>query len=332
MEIFNFYRTYRQEFHAVEYGASPSNSHSENTAAFNECLSALKTDGGGTMYVAKGIYQGNCKVPKTGGTDWVAITIEGESQPPMIFGTIGTFTLPTNTGTIIQSNTASQGAVIMAEESDLVGNFNGFSSVNVTLKNLQIRTANNPAIHGVDMRYAQQLQCENLFINNATYSPQSSSPTNGKYGLIGPNISNGAITYLRNISVSGYNDGIRVSEHTEASVITLTACYNGLTLLDAAHNSYFTRIAAQLCVNAISVQATTYGHTFGIGSLCIEHYDPAYLSQGASWMEPDYDINDSGNDGYCPVAIPYRCLKQGGASDTFTVNGGSSIVTVNQKP
>jgi len=123
--------------------------------------------------------------------------------------------------------------------------YGSFSLVFVTIKNLEVRTSDNPAISGIDVGFAQQCDLQNLFVNTAVYSVQAAQPTHGTSGIVTPLVNNGAYTMLRNIAISGYFNGIVCNEHTDGDGIGLDCNVNGLSFSKANHASRFGRVCAQ---------------------------------------------------------------------------------------
>ncbi len=66
--------------------------------------------------------------------------------------------------------------------------YGGFSAVYVVVRNLDVRTYDNPGIGGIDLYSAMQCRIENVFVNTGVYSVQASKPTHGTSGLITPAI------------------------------------------------------------------------------------------------------------------------------------------------
>ena len=62
------------------------------------------------------------------------------------------------------------------------------------IRNLDVRTYNNPQIGGIDLKFAAQCRLENVFINSGIYNVQASQPTHGTKGLVTPNNNNAALT------------------------------------------------------------------------------------------------------------------------------------------
>ncbi len=176
-----------------DYGAA-GDDKTDNTAAFSKCLEAIIAAGGGQMVLPDGVYRGRIMIPPVSKPmpSWITVEIVGESEPTPVFGTIGNFPLQ-NHGTIIKCLDESGAAVISATKSpdSLYG---GFSAVYVVVRNLDVRTSDNPGIGGIDLNYAMQCRLENVFINTGVYSVQAAKPTHATSGLVTPVSNNGALT------------------------------------------------------------------------------------------------------------------------------------------
>ena len=303
-------------FNARDYGAV-GDDKTDNTEAFSACLKAVIEAGGGRVFIPDGIYRGRMLIPGT--KAWITVEIVGETEPTPVFGTIGAFPFPKN-GTIIKCVAESGPAVISA------GNvpeklYMQFSGVNVSLRNLDVRTSDNPGIHGVDLGQAVQCKVENVFINTGVYNVQASKPTHGTSGLVTPACNNGALTILRNVVVTGYHTGILVNEHTDGDNINLASNINGLEFTFAHHASRFGRVGAQRCTRSVTV---TGKHGFCIEQLDMEIAGPGQTNEDNEWQATDFNIHDPKNLGFCD--INYWVVKGGvWAVETFTRNGGEHI-------
>ena len=307
-------------FNVLNYGAM-GDDKTDNTEAFSACLKAVIEAGGGKMYLPDGVYRGRITIPPVSKPlpSWITIEIAGESEPTPVFGTIGSFPLQNN-GTIVKSLSKSGPAVISASSSpnSLYG---GFSAVNVVIKNLDVRTDDDPGIGGIDLQYALQCRIENVFVNTGVYSVQASKPTHGTKGLITPACNNAALTILRNVIVTGYYTGILVNEHTDADNINLGSNINGLEFVAASHASRFGRVCAQRCTHDIAV---TGKHGFLIEQLDIEISGPGQADSNNKWQVTAYNINDPDNLGIADINY-WVAEGNVGAVEKFTRNGGASI-------
>lgn len=307
-------------FNVRDYGAI-ADDKTDNTAAFSKCLDALVAAGGGQMVVPAGVYRGRIVIPPVSKPvpSWITVEIVGEGEPAPVFGTIGSFPLR-NKGTIVRCEAESGAAVISASKSpnSLYG---GFSAVYVVVRNLDVRTYDNPGIGGIDLRNAMQCRIENVFVNTGIYNVQASRPTHSTSGLATPACNNAALTILRNVVVTGYHTGILVNEHTDADNINLGSNINGLEFMFAHHASRFGRVGAQRCTNAVTV---TGKHGFSIEQLDMEIAGKGQTDSNNAWQATEFNLNDPGNLG--TADINYWVVEGNvGAVETFTRNGGAAI-------
>lgn len=166
-------------FNVLDYGAV-GDDMTDNTEAFSSCLKAVVAAGGGRMYLPDGVYRGSIVIPPVSKPlpSWITVEIVGESEPTPVFGTIGSFPLQNN-GTIVKSLSQKGPAAISASSSSNAL-YSEFSAVNVIIKNLEVRTYDNPGIGGIDLQYAMQCKITNVFINTGVYNVQASKPSHGR--------------------------------------------------------------------------------------------------------------------------------------------------------
>lgn len=309
-------------FNVLDYGAV-GDDKKDNTEAFSACLKSIVEVGGGRMYLPDGVYRGRIIIPPVSkpAPSWITVEISGESEPAAVFGTLGNFPLQ-NRGTIIKS-VATEGAAVISAASPPPGQalYGSFSAVYVVLRNLDVRTYDNPAIGGIDLAIAMQCRLENVFINTGVYSVQASKPTHVSKGLVTPRNNNAALTLLRNVAVIGYHTGIVVNEHTDGDSIELDSNIHGLEFPFAHHASRLGRVCAQNCTHTITV---TGAHGFSIQQLDVERATPKISTPNNAWQNAEDEVNDPGNLGIAD--INYWVVIGGvGARDVFTKNGGASI-------
>lgn len=305
-------------FNVLDFGAV-GDDKTDNTAAFARCLDALIQAGGGRMFLPNGVYRGRIVIPPLSRPlpSWITIEIAGESEPTHVFGTIGDFPLQ-DRGVIVKCLDESGPAVISVQESS-DSLYGGFSAVNVVLKNLEVRTYDNPQIGGVDLQHALQCKLENVFINTGVYNVRASEPTHGTSGLITPRINNAAWTVLRNVTVTGYYHGIVVNEHTDGDNIVIGCNVHGLNFLTAHHASRFGRICSCRNVNTITV---TGRHAFSIQQLDIEQPGPGQTDSQNAWQATVSDVNDPENLGVADINY-WVVIGNVGARDVFILKGGA---------
>lgn len=303
-------------FNVLRYGAVGDDT-TDNTEAFSACLKALVEAGGGRMVLPAGIYHGAIVIPPVA-KGWVSLEITGECEPIFLFGTIGTNSLPRH-GTILKGMAGRGRAVIRAEPSP--GSYENFSSVSVILKNLDVRTSDDPDIDGIDLHYAQQCKLENVFVNTGVYNVQASKPTHGTCGIITPAINNAASTVLRNVVVTGYHSGIKVNEHTDGDNIVVASTINGLEFVKAAHASRFARVGAYRNTHHVTVSGR---HGFSISQLNTEQPGVGQTDAANVWQTLVSDVHDPENLGVADIDY-WVVIGNDGARDTFVKNGGTFI-------
>jgi len=303
-------------FNVFSYGAV-GDGKTDNTEAFSACLKAVFAADGGRMFLPDGVYRGRIIVPGT--KKWITVEIVGESEPTPIFGTIGSLPLQKQ-GTIIKSLDKSGPAVISASNSP-ERLYSTFSGVNVIVRNLDVRTDDDPGIGGIDLQHAAQCKIENVHINTGTYNVVASKPTHGTSGLVTPACNNGAWTVLRNVVVSGYHTGITVNEHTDADNVVVASNINGLEFVFAHHASHFARLGTYRNTHHVTVSGK---HGFSIEQMNTEQPGRGQTTAATAWQTLVSDVNDPENLGIAD--INYWVVVGGvGAVDQFVKNGGASI-------
>ena len=307
-------------FNVLNYGAV-GDDKTDNTDAFSACLKVMIEAGGGRMFLPDGVYRGRIIIPPVSKPmpSWITVEIVGASEPAPVFGTVGNFPLQTN-GAIVKCLAKSGAAVIAATKSNK-SLYGGFSAVYVVIRNLEVRTDDNPGISGIDLNYAMQCRLENVFVNTGVYSVQAAKPTRGTSGLITPANNNAALTILRNVVVTGFHTGILVNEHTDGDNINLACNFNGLEFPAAHHASRFGRVGAQRCTHNIAV---TGRHAFSIQQLDMEIAGPRQTDRNNEWQATKYNVDDPKNLGIGD--LNYWVVEGNvGAVEKFTKNGGASI-------
>lgn len=305
-----------RSFNVRDYGAV-GDDKTDNTASFSACLKALIAVGGGRMLIPDGIYRGRIIIPGT--REWITLEIAGESEPTPVFGTIGAFPFPSH-GTIIKCISEAGPAVISASNSP-EKLYAQFSGVFVSLRNLDVRTYDNPGIGGIDLLNAAQCKLVNIFVNTDRYNVQASQPTHGTAGISTPACNNAALTILRNVTVTGYHSGILVNEHTDGDNINLASNINGLEFSFAHHASRFGRVGAQRCTRSVTL---TGRHGFCIEQLDMEIAGSGQTDHHNKWQATDFNLYDPQNLG--TGDIRYWVVEGGvGAVEKYTRNGGAQI-------
>jgi hypothetical protein len=307
-------------FNVRDYGAV-GDDKTDNSAAFAKCMDALIAAGGGKMFLPEGVYRGRIVIPPVSkpAPSWFTLEIVGEGAPTPVFGTIGNFPLR-NKGSIVKCLDTAGAAVISAKASpdSLYG---GYSAVHVVIRDLDVRTYDNPAIGGIDLHSAMQCRLENVFINTGVYNVQASRPTHATKGLVTPASNNAALTILRNVQVTGYHTGILVCEHTDADHLVVASNIHGLEFAFAHHASRIGRVGVYRNTHHVTV---TGRHGFLIEQLNTENSGANQTNAHNAWQKTLHDVNDPGNLGTGDITY-WVVVGNQGAVDAFNLNGGANI-------
>lgn len=307
-------------FNVLDYGAVGDDA-TDNTRAFSACLEAVIAAGGGRMELPDGVFRGRILIPPVSRPlpSWITVEIVGHHEPTHVFGTIGSFPLQDH-GTIVKC-LAEDGAAVISAAPSPQAIYADFSAVNVVLRNLDVRTSDNPRIGGVDLGHALQCKLENVFINTGIYNVRASEPVHGTAGLITPRLNNAAWTVLRNVTVTGYDTGIVVNEHTDGDNIVIGGTIHGLRFAAAHHASRFARVSCCRNVHNVTVSGR---HGFSIAQLNIEQSGPGQTDAQNAWQVTRSDVNDPDNLGVGDIDY-WVVIGNVGAKDVFIQQGGTSI-------
>ena len=307
-------------FDARAYGAVGDDA-TDNTAAFSRCLADVVAAGGGRMTIPAGVFRGRIIVPPVGrpAPSWISIEIIGAKEPVPVFGTVGDFPLR-NQGTIIKC-LAETGPAVISVPRPASALYGGFSAVYVILRDLEVRTSDNPGINGVDLSLAMQAKLENVFINTGVYNVQASRPTHGTKGLITPACNNAALTILRQVVVTGYHTGIVVNEHTDADNLVVASNARGLEFAQAHHASRLGRVGAYRNTCHVAVSGAC---GFSIEQLNTEFPGRGQTDERNAWQTLVCDVEDPLN--LASADINFWAVQGGlGAVPNFILQGGANI-------
>lgn len=317
------WNAYQRVYNVVSYGALPNATNTSgnritNTAAFNAAITAALAAGCGQVYVPNGKYyvnqiaiQGVALDSATDGIGYRSMEIVGEATPSQLFGTVGSVLLSPK-GAIIECPSTTIGEAII-KVLPFAGDFSG---IQLVLKNLELRSYDNPIISGVNAGWAAQFRMHDCQVSTGVYSVLASNPTtNTATAVVTPFINNGALNILENVSISGYFTGIEVNEHTYASYLNVTACGNAAVVRAANHASHIVRLCVQDCM---------YGIVFdGLHFIDVDQYNLEYAASG--WQQMAAAIYDPSN--YGRGTIKWAAVAAGsGPSNVFVRTGGAYVV------
>lgn len=307
-------------FNVKNYGAK-GDSVTNETVAFKNCMAACYAAGNAVFYIPSGIYTvDSFRLPAMAGSaNQLAIEIQGESSPNYFFGTVsGAHFWPTRGSVIRSASTAAGNSVILCDPTSGPD----FSNINLVIRDVEIRTYDNPSIGGVDAGWAAFFRAENVFINTTIYNGAAVAPTHNTIGLYMPRVNNGAMSILRNVTVCGYNDGIFDNEHTDGDNVNVASCINGINFQTAFHASRYGRVDAFRCTNIVKVSGV---HYFSIAQLNIEHDDSATVAPNY-YQVTQADVLDGSNLGVGDLSW-HVVLGNSGINHTFTKSGGIGVIT-----
>jgi len=309
-------------FNVQRYGAV-GDSTTNCTTAFASAIAAAYAAGGGQIFIPDGFYRvDSIRFPMVlGAVQSMAIDVVGEHGPLYFFGTVGVSDMPHKCAVIISNSTVA-GSVIKVDPSPGPD----FSTINISISNLEIRTYNNPSIGGIDVFYAAFVPyLKNLWINTGVYNPNASQPTHsGAIGIKTPAVNNGALTNMDNITVSGYYTGIEDNEHTYGGSVNVLSCLNGINFNSGGHASHYNRLGMYRNKYNLVVSGARY---FSIDQLNIEHADSATQTDvNNRWQITWADVYDPSNLGAGDLS--WNVVHGNVGNDhVFTKVGGTGIQT-----
>lgn len=283
-------------------------SGTDDTNAIQDAINHIVNIGSGTLFMPRGVYvvSGNLitsdgtralnsqlYIPYTHATDLREITIEGETAPQTmvgftnkLYGTIIFSTLITPSGT----------------EPAILGSIKGdnslydiFSHVRLNLKNLTFKkktfnaSSQMTSLGAVNMRYINVFEIENIMCGVDELIDNITSPVGtGSFGIIFPRGWNNAALIGRGfISVSGFENGLIIQEHTIINDLVAFACTNGLVVDQQDHACTVLTYHCEICTNAVSFIGTK--GFLNIVNFFTEHF-PSSGGLGQTWMDRVYDV------------------------------------------
>jgi len=319
----------------TDFGAIPDDA-TDDTASFNAAIAyVVSTMNGGCVYAPAGTYDvSELQTPgiSLSSASLIPVEIVGAAHPSLLFGTVPAPTFPAHTkGTIIKSSSGTGGGVIRVIQDPAPPNPTfPFSFVHLIVRDLTVRTYQNPQKAGIDARWAQQLTVERVTVDNGVYNANAVEPTNAAaIGIMTPFINNGAYIYIDQVSVSGYWTGIELNEHSYIGTANVTSNKWGLDFRDAFHASQINRIGTYRNQCNIHMSGTG-GHAFTISQMNTEQDNatthPELFDSSTLWQQKLYDICDSGNK--LIGEIKWNLVEGGeGRQFSFTKNGATGVST-----
>jgi hypothetical protein len=277
------------------------------------------------------------------------LTIKGETGPLSWFGTIdgdafyaGGYAASTY-GTMLTSSavagSSTTGGVIEVLTSG------GWNNVRLNVQDLNIRTYDNPNQHGIIAYKAVQFTCERVNIDTGVWpTDMTTQPSHTAYGIRPPTNSNGALSYIRDVAITGYYVGLGLSEHTVTDSLYITACRYGIEIESDAGFAHPTRPQGSASINRCKTPILVSGtRTISDFTVAIEHANsalgngsggittPGNTAVGNGWQVTDYDISDAAHQ--LTGTIHFTSALGGvGPNNVFTKNGGKNVRAVQLGP
>lgn len=316
-------------FVVTDYGAV-GNGIADDTIAIQNTINAAEAAGGGIVYFPAGVYivggalqdgaRGNAQllIPDIDTTGkQIPITLLGESEPAVVPSLTGVITLPDGGSIIKGTLNAGAGGALLGGWGP-VGSFGDFTLVNLRIENLAFQMPDNPVLTALNLDHIVSVELVNVVCSTGNYrvSTVTEPTTNTSYGIKTPKNSNGAWTFIRELLVVGFYNGLQINEHTNADHISFFACKYAGVLPVAGHAARLGRVLVVWCKNGLQF---TGAHHLTIELYNVEHHNPT-----AAWYDNVLDIDDGGNNGL--GFITYHATISGtGADDPLVVNGGTNL-------
>lgn len=330
----------------------------DNTEPFQDAIDAMTTVGGGTLYVPAGQYLINGDFSDSAGSVAQAAAAQINfparnltTQAEYGFVIEGPQRPAPNTNWTLETPPLSQGGAVLislkssgtATDSIFGGGYvTGaqwqLSGIRVTLRNLTLRTYNNPATTAINFAQIGQADVEHVLIDHGTILASTVEQTGGGYGLILPGTNNWVECNARDVNVIGYGVGVQWSEHGNIDGVRAWLCKVAFQLTRTHHVSRARNLGSVGCqtvmkwvdaggvgnhrvkVEDLMIEKTNYGNWKDTAT---EFDDASNIARGVVFyalVESDIgEVNDmvrSGADGLLLVDM----------SDVRTALGGNRVV------
>ncbi|MCT4251100.1 hypothetical protein HZP37_08360 [Elizabethkingia anophelis] len=302
-----------------------------DTQAFKDAINYLISIGGGKIYLPPGeMLVNQIEIPRIGNPNsFMTIEIYGDYTPTGVFGSVGNIAINRKNSVIKCLDTifdADKGVIYTTMGTGSPWDFNYMTFV---VRNIVVRTSNPSTINGLNLRLFQQAIVENVNIDNGVYAGQASEPMVRTSGISMPEVNNGAYSYLKNSSVSGFYDGFIFREHTVSSGnIVVNCCKTGAVMASAFHPIIIERLLVQKCHRQIEVITRNSGEpsNFDIRQLAIEAASANTIDPGHEWQLPDtYSVYDDNNKAMGYITYTYHVGGMGEGGFSKSPVGGSKL-------
>ncbi|MCT4252297.1 hypothetical protein HZP37_14490 [Elizabethkingia anophelis] len=302
-----------------------------DTQAFKDAINYLISIGGGKIYLPPGeMLVNQIEIPRIGNPNsFMTIEIYGDYTPTGVFGSVGNIAINRKNSVIKCLDTvfdADKGVIYTTMGTGSPWDFNYMTFV---VRNIVVRTSNPSTINALNLRLFQQAYVENVNVDNGVYAGQASEPTVRTVGISMPEVNNGAYSFLKNSSVSGFYDGFIFREHTVTSGnIVVNCCKTGAVMGSAFHPIIIERLLVQKCHRVVEVITRNTGEpsNFDIRQLAIEAASANTIDPGHEWQLPDtYSVYDDANKATGYITYTYHVGGMGEGSFSKSPVGGTKL-------
>ncbi len=319
-------------FNVEDYGAV-HDGVTDDTVAIQDAIDACMAAGGGTVFFPNGIYAIKGALQSTS-TYNSQLTIPqnflpnpADSTPPVAIELLGMGPASqSNHGTSGPWDPSLSGAILLSDWNGTITNFPAviaagkydaqypaasFNWLEISFRNIEIRTPANPKLAGIQMAAVASCTLENVTISTDTDSQGMAAPSNtnaiGYWAPINYNVNPPGIAY--NVFIDGYYTGAKIAEVFHGIDISVHHCIVGIECAGPqAHAASIDRVF------------------FVAVKTCMKFTGGSFFIHVANWMEEFkttgtfsqvYDIDDSSN--YARGHVSHHIEEYG-------VAGGAPIV------
>jgi len=211
-----------------------------------------------------------------------------------------------------------------------VTTFGNFNYTQLEVENLGIRVKSlsgsahiEPTVGGINAGNIELFAATNLHIDTESPNYLTVEPSVDVSGIIMPYVNNNAWSYLNRVSIENFNKGIRVSEHTNGTNVSIWNCVEGLRMESSGHLSSFDHLLIAWCKYNIytTSSALPVKPTLKVNNLVIEDYNN---SLGAKWYANTFDVYDPANQ--LRGELKYlKVISNAGMSTKLTVSGARKL-------
>jgi hypothetical protein len=319
-------------FNVKDYGAV-GDGVTDDTTAIQDTINAASAAGGGTVYFPAGIYIVGGALQDTSRANAqlllptidketeqpIGITLLGEHIPALNVTGGGPFGMDFESGAIIKGTlNAGAGGALLGGKSSAASSYPR-TRILAELNNLTFRMPSNPVLTAVNLSDVAEVKLVNVAFDvgeDTDVKSLTEPTTTTSYALKTPGNNNGALTFIENIRIVGYYNGIEVNEHSDIDQVHIAGCKNAFVFEFGHHASLMNRVTVSNCTNGMKFNG---GHYVDVVQYDVEH------SELSVWYTSVYDIDDASN--YGKGRVNYHGVLAGtGKGEPFIKNGARNII------